>query len=109
MTKCPKHPQRKRKGCEVCYGLDPVEPNSRTFAYPHVTGDGLTWLDPNGNQPKTDSDGRLTEAFVLELRYGARELWGVGLKLPDTPEAFRRFAAECELRRMRIIKAKGKD
>ena len=110
MTGCPMHPQRRRKGCEVCYGLplQSVE-TIRRFPYPHVTEDGMTWLDPDGNPPKVDKDGKLAESFVLELRYGARERWGVGLKLPDTPEAFRRFAAEYEAARARVIKHTRKE
>lgn len=109
MIKCPKHPQRRRKDCAVCNGPDPIEAAPGRHAFPHVTEDGLTWLDPEGNEPKVDKDGRLTEPFVIELAYGARERWGVGLKLPDTPEAFRRFAAECEARRARIHHKKERD
>ena len=97
---CERHPQRRRKGCEVCYA--PIPTSEGTISrnpYPHVTDDGMTWLDPDGNEPKVDKDGRLTEPFTLELRWGARERWGVGLKLPDTPEAFRRWAAELEAKR----------
>jgi len=100
LIKCAKHPQRKRKGCEVCFGPEPQsEGTIRRNPYPHVTEDGLTWLDPDNNPPVVDDRGRLKESFVLELKYGARERWGVGLVLPQTPEAYRREVAEIQRQR----------
>ena len=111
MTGCPRHPQRRRKGCEVCFGLPPQDFTDTTTRnpYPHVTEDGMTWLDPDGNPPKVDKDGKLVEPFVLELKYGARERWGVGLKLPDTPEQWRRFVAEVEAKRARTHHKKERE
>jgi len=104
---CAKHPLRKRpKTCETC--ATPYANTTKATAtktpWPHVTEDGLSWLDPDGNEPKVDKDGRLTEPFVLELKYGARERWGVGLKLPDTPAVYSAWAAELEAKRARTIK-----
>ena len=112
MTKCPKHPQRRRKDCEVCNGPDPEsEGTIRRNPYPHVTEDGLTWLDRDGNPPKLDSQGRLAEPFLFVPNrvHGAYELWGVGLKLPDTPEQWRRFVAEIEAKRARTHHKKERD
>ena len=110
MTKCPKHPQRRRKDCSVCNGPEPTTFFEQTtrIQYPHVTEDGMSWLDPNGNPPKLDKDGKLAEPFTLELAFGALERWSVGLKLPDTPEAFRRFKADMEAMRARIHHKKEK-
>ena len=91
---CPQHPQRRRKGCEICYA--PIPQSEGTIGrkpYPHVTEDGKTWLDPDGNPPKVNDKDELTEAFVLELKYG-RERWGVGLVLPMTPAVYDAWAAE---------------
>jgi len=108
---CPQHPIRKRpKACATCAApyVDTTRATPTKNAYPHVTEDGLTWLDPNSNPPTLDAKGRLAEPFVLELKYGGRESWGVGLKLPDTPAAFSAWAAELEAKRARIIKPKEK-
>lgn len=60
--------------------------------FPYVTEDGMTWLDAWTSEPaESDEAGRLTKPFVLELVTGARERWGIGMKLPVTPLAWQRI------------------
>lgn len=86
------------------------KPSASAAAEPTTTAlysaDGMTHLDPEGRPPVTDAGGRLTKPFVLHILRGdgtiaAKELWGVGLKLPDTPAAFKAFVAEVEAERAR--------
>lgn len=85
------------------YGTDTTR-----HPWPHVTEDGLTWLDPEGNPAKIDADGKLMEPFTLETSIGSLERWAVGCRLPDTPEAFRRYAAGVAEKRARIVKPKDR-
>ena len=127
---CPKHPIRKRpKACQICAanlgttvaeavnagredgGLRPVfwpEDKPAPVVVQRVSEDGLTWLDRDGNPPKLDAKGRLTEPFVFipNAAHNCYERWGAGLTLPMTPVALRAFYAEEEARRARIHKRK---
>jgi hypothetical protein len=78
--------RRKRKGYEVHYEDEPT--------IPRHTADGATWLDPSGNPPKVDADGKLTEPFIFQLANGAKEQWFPPLRLPMAPAVLAAFHAE---------------
>lgn len=130
MSTCTRHPLRKRpKVCATCAAnagttvaqainddlpegdyLRPVmwpEREAPKPRSPRLTADGATWLDPDGKPPVENSKGELVEPFVFQLANGARERWGVGLKLPDTPAKYRAWVAELRAARARIVKPKG--
>lgn len=63
-------------------------------AFLNVDDGGLHWLDPDGNLPKINKQGSLSEPFLL-ITFNAdgtvrrREKWEPGTRLPLTPVALR--------------------
>lgn len=90
---------RKRKTYRIEYEDAPKTPRT--------TEDGRTWLDPDGNPPVEDTDGRLLQPFRYQLVHGGVELWPAGLRLPEPPTKFAEWAASLEAARAKIHKPKG--
>lgn len=78
-------------------------------AVPNVTPDGMTFLDPNGNEPQVDASGRLVAPFVLQFVPGRRENWAAKTILPLTPMAYAKWAAAIAEARGKIHKPKVKE
>jgi hypothetical protein len=124
MAKCAIHKGRGRapKGCPACaagfqgearvitvkrtlepvrvtkgYSFDPITQRPQC-----TTADGMIWLDLDGNEPKIDAKGQLTESFVLQRASGQLERWGIGTLLPMTVAAFAKCAAEMEAAREKM-------
>lgn len=61
----------------------------------HVTPDGLQWLDPDGNQPHIDKEGRLIDPFILAtyapdgITTRRKERFMPPARLPLTPAAYK--------------------
>ena len=86
----------------------PIEYTDRPSNLKRHTDDGETWLDPDGNPPVEDKDGRLLQPFIFQLGNGARERWMPPLKLPQAPAPYARFVAEMEARHAKQQKVAGK-